>query len=170
MGSGVWADATFLLPHASAKGNNCDRETQNWARHWRRAMPSDLVVVDPIIHQFSKLAVAAHKLLHATCKILLATEKLRRTTARFLSVAAPRGAQMIRYTATAERSCGWCSSAPGAHPQYHANSLQWQCARGFTLHSFLWNSSPSTTPVLPRWGGLGNGADQQSDEQNGRTF
>ena len=117
------------------------------------------------IHQFNKLAVAAHTLL----KILLANYKLLRTTARCLSAAAPRGAQVIRYTATAERSCGWCSSAPGAHPQYHANSLKWQCARSSLNFPSSGNPLPLLPPVIPRRATWGNGTDQQSDEQNART-
>ena len=82
------------------------------------------------LHEYSKLAVATHELLQATYKLLLATHKLLRNTARCRSATAPQSAQVIRYTATAEGNCGWCSSAPGVHPQYHAHSLKWQCARG----------------------------------------
>ena len=53
--------------------------------------------------------------------------------------------QVIRYAATAEGNCGWCSSAPGAHPQCNANSLKWQCARG----SLNFTSSGGLLPLLP---------------------
>ena len=36
----------------------------------------------------------------------------------------------IRYIGAAECNRGWCSSAPGVHPQLNASHLAHQCARG----------------------------------------
>ena len=53
------------------------------------------------------------------------------------NAAPPRTAESFRYVVTsiryigaAECNRGWCSSAPGVHPQLNASHLAHQCARG----------------------------------------
>ena len=85
------------------------------------------------------------------CEVFVAysslLRKYPRTAESFRSVVTS-----IRYIGAAECNRGWCSSAPGVHPQLNASHLARQCARGLIFFFTLYEvgmpprSCPKTKP------------------------